>query len=131
MVRFRHTLTLTAAAVAFTTTGALASTGDPAPVMAHDSSMMAAMHADMGDHLDHHANAADDPAMIEHMTSYGIDHGEMAARIAEGLSLEDLHTRLADRGVDVDEMSRTCPMFGAMDGMRTMPPGSHADHHGG
>jgi hypothetical protein len=147
MVRFRHTLTLAAAAVAFTATGALASNGEPAPEVLHDTSMMATMHAQMDDHLEHHARMAGDPTMIEHMASYGLDHGEMAAWIAEGLSLEDMHARLEDRGVDVDEMSRTCPMAGAMagamngamngamegmmGGMHTMAPGSHADHHGG
>jgi hypothetical protein len=148
MVRFRHTLTLTAAAVAFTASGALASSGDTAPVVPHDPSMMATMHAGMGDHLDHHASMAGDPTMIEHMAGYGVGHGEMAAWIAEGLSLEEMHARLEDRGVDVDEMSRSCPMDGAMDGamggamggaregsmagMHTTAPGpSHADHHGG
>jgi hypothetical protein len=143
MVRFRHTLTLTAAAVAFTATGALASGTEPAPVVAHDQPMMATMHAQMHDrmdgHGDHHAGMAGDPAMREHMASYGVDHDEVAAWIAEGLSLEDMHARLAERGVDVEEMWRTCPMTSSMDGpmhgvmsgMQTMAPASsHADHHG-
>jgi hypothetical protein len=77
--------------------------------------------------------------MREHMASYGVGHGGMAAWIADGLSLEDIHARLDARGVDVEEMWRTCPMTSSMDGpmhgemggMHTMAPASsHADRHG-
>jgi hypothetical protein len=139
MSRFRHTIALALTTVAISATAALAAPDDPGATLpdgtstmaaemydtcpmaagVHGTSAMASMHVGDHDHHADHAGMAGAPEMA-HMARFGLDHAEMMGWMADGVSPAEMHARLEARGVDLDELLRTCPHGAAMTDPSTM-----------